>query len=143
MSVNHNIASLVPIKKWRKIMSVPSKIHNIRLVKIRPEERLAVTLELNLTSNMKGLQSYYYHTVRIAFKWINRRSQKKSYNGQRFNRFFSFNPLPKPRIYHLTYTIFKRRGYASEEPDKEKPPVWFCERAHRNPGAITPIGGVL
>jgi len=31
-------------------MSVPSKIHNIQLVKIQPEERLAATLELNLAS---------------------------------------------------------------------------------------------
>ena len=31
-------------------MGVPSKIHNIRLVKIQPEERLATTSELNLAS---------------------------------------------------------------------------------------------
>ncbi|MBE9593305.1 MAG: hypothetical protein IMF19_07470, partial [Proteobacteria bacterium] len=30
--------------------SVPSKIHNIRLVKIQPEEMLATTSELNLAS---------------------------------------------------------------------------------------------
>ena len=33
-------------------MSVPSKIHNIPLVKIRPEERLAATSELNLASSL-------------------------------------------------------------------------------------------
>ena len=33
-------------------MSVPSKIHNILLVKIRPEERLAATSELNLASSL-------------------------------------------------------------------------------------------
>jgi len=124
-------------------MSVPSKIHNIRLVKIQPEERLAATSELSLASNMKGLPSYYYHTVRLPFKWIHRRSQKQSYNWQRCNRFFSFNPLPKPKIYPLTYTLFKRRGYASEEPGEGKPQIWFCEGTHSNPGAITPIGGVL
>ena len=31
-------------------MSVPSKIHNIQLVQIRPEERLATTSELNPAS---------------------------------------------------------------------------------------------
>ena len=31
-------------------MSVPSKIHNIQLVQIRPEERLATTSELNPVS---------------------------------------------------------------------------------------------
>ncbi len=33
-------------------MSVPSKIHNIQLVKIQPEERLATTSELNLASSL-------------------------------------------------------------------------------------------
>ena len=33
-------------------MSVPSKIHNILLVKIQPEERLATTLEQNLASGL-------------------------------------------------------------------------------------------
>ena len=33
-------------------MSVPSKIHNIRLVKIQPEERLAATSERNLASSL-------------------------------------------------------------------------------------------
>jgi hypothetical protein len=33
-----------------------------------------------MSGNTRGIKSYYYHTVRLAFKWINRRSQKKSYN---------------------------------------------------------------
>ena len=98
-----------------------------------------------LSGNFKGLQSYYYHTVRLSFKWINRRSQKRSYNWSQFNRFLSFNPLPKPKIYHRTYTLFNRRGCASEEPDEGKPQVRFCEGAHSNSnlGANTPIGGGL
>jgi len=96
-----------------------------------------------LSGNIKGLQSYYYNTMRLVFKWMNRRSQKRSYNWQQFNRFLSFNPLPKPKIYHLTYTLFKRRGGAPEEPDEGKPHVRFCEGAHGNLGANTPIGGGL
>jgi RNA-directed DNA polymerase len=96
-----------------------------------------------ISGNIKGLQAYYTHTVRFAFKWINRRSQKRSYNWTQFNRFLSFNPLPKPKIYHLTYTLSKRRGCIPEEPDEGKPQVRFCEGAHSNSGAITPIGGGL
>jgi hypothetical protein len=33
-----------------------------------------------ISGNIQGLQSFYYHTEKLAFKWINRRSQKKSYN---------------------------------------------------------------
>ena len=33
-------------------MSVPSKIHNVQLVEIQPEERLAATSELNPASSL-------------------------------------------------------------------------------------------
>jgi len=33
-------------------MSVPSKVRNIQLVEIQPEERLATTSELNLASSL-------------------------------------------------------------------------------------------
>ncbi|MCW3134681.1 MAG: group II intron reverse transcriptase/maturase [Methanophagales archaeon] len=95
-----------------------------------------------ISGNIKALQSYYNHTVQLAFKWINRRSQKKSYNWSQFNRFLSFNPLPKPKIYHF-YTLSKRRGCIPEEPDEGKPQVRFCEGAHSNLRAKTPIGGGL
>jgi RNA-directed DNA polymerase len=95
-----------------------------------------------ISGNFKGLKSYYHHTVRLAFKWINRRSQKKSYNWGQFNRFLTHNPLPKPKIYHF-YALSKRRGGTPEEPDEGKPHVRFCEGAHSNLGANTPTGGGL
>ena len=58
-----------------------------------------------MSGNMQWLQNYYHQTVRLAFKWINRRSQKKSYNWNQFNRFIIFNPLPKPKIYHSLYNL--------------------------------------
>nr|AAU83698.1 hypothetical protein GZ32G12_13 [uncultured archaeon GZfos32G12]AAU83703.1 hypothetical protein GZ32G12_18 [uncultured archaeon GZfos32G12] len=60
-----------------------------------------------ISGNIRGLQSFYYHTAKLAFKWINRRSQRKSYNWSQFNRFLSFNPLPKPKIYHF-YALYKQ-----------------------------------
>jgi len=51
-----------------------------------------------MSGNIRWLQNFYYQTVRLAFKWINRRSQRKSYNWAQFLRFILFNPLPKPKI---------------------------------------------
>jgi RNA-directed DNA polymerase len=53
-----------------------------------------------MSGNIRSLQNFYHQVVRLAFKWINRRSQKKSYDWDQFNRFLLFNPLPKPKIYH-------------------------------------------
>jgi len=58
-----------------------------------------------ISGNIWGLRRFYKATFWLAYKWINRRSQKKSYNFERFCRFLKYNPLPKPRIYHLTYTL--------------------------------------
>jgi len=96
-----------------------------------------------ISGNIRGLQSFCYHTTEFAFKWINRRSQRKSYNWSQFNRFLSFNPLPKPKIYHFYALSKQNRGCTPEEPDEGKLQVRFCEGAHSNRGANTPIGGGL
>ena len=88
------------------------------------------------------LRRFYYYTVRLAVTWVNRRSQKRSYNWEQFNRFLLFNPRPKPKIYHF-YTLSKRRGCTPEVPDEGKLHVRFCEGAHSSLGAITPLGSVL
>jgi len=58
-----------------------------------------------ISGNMPEMRAFYKQTIRLTFKWINRRSQKKSYNWVQFYRFLKHNPLPKPRVYHLTYTL--------------------------------------
>jgi group II intron reverse transcriptase/maturase len=58
-----------------------------------------------ISGNMEGLKQYHREVVRLAFKWINRRSQKKSFNWEGYKRFLKWNPLPKLKIYHRTYTL--------------------------------------
>ncbi|HAZ31889.1 MAG TPA: group II intron reverse transcriptase/maturase [Dehalococcoidia bacterium] len=58
-----------------------------------------------ISGNMARLKAYHNRTVRLAYKWINRRSQKRSYNWRQFRRFMEYNPLPEPKIHHLTYTL--------------------------------------
>jgi group II intron reverse transcriptase/maturase len=41
---------------------------------------------------------FYFHCIRLTFKWLNRRSQKRSYTWQEFARKLMFNPLPKPPL---------------------------------------------
>jgi len=58
-----------------------------------------------ISGNMSSMRAYYAQALRLAHKWINRRSQKKSYNWQQFLKFVRYNPLPLPKIYHLTYAL--------------------------------------
>lgn len=46
--------------------------------------------------NRAKLNHYYQACVSLLFKWLNRRSQKRSFTWERFERRLMFNPLPKP-----------------------------------------------
>ena len=58
-----------------------------------------------ISGNYREIKKFYILTQKLAYKWINRRSQKKSYNWTQYGRFLKYNPLPKPKIYHLAYTL--------------------------------------
>jgi hypothetical protein len=58
-----------------------------------------------VSGNMAGIRAFQVEVAKRAFKWINRRSQKRSYTLQQYSRFMRYNPLPEPKIYHLTYTL--------------------------------------
>lgn len=53
-----------------------------------------------ISGNMREMQSYYRQAIGKTFKWVNRRSQRKSYTWRQFCRYLQYNPLPKPKIYH-------------------------------------------
>jgi len=80
-----------------------------------------------VSGNYPALRRYYTLASKLAYKWINRRSQKKSYTFAKYLRFLSFDPLPKPRIYHSTYTLSSLRGGVTEEPYAGNLHVRFCE----------------
>jgi len=58
-----------------------------------------------ISGNMPSLKQYYKITVRLTFKWLNRRSQCKSFNWEGFNQYLKHYRLPKPRIVHNMYTL--------------------------------------
>lgn len=47
-------------------------------------------------SNAAKLAHFYHHCVGALFKWVNRRSQKRSFTWERFERRLRFHPLPRP-----------------------------------------------
>ena len=58
-----------------------------------------------ISGNGRGIGAYNHGVRRLVFKWINRRSQKKSYTWAQFCGFLEYNPLPEPKLYHMTYTL--------------------------------------
>jgi len=84
------VRNQVELKKWREVL-------NLKLV--------GHFRYYGISGNMPQMRAFYKQVVRLLFKWINRRSQKKSYNWTQFLKYLKYNPLPQPKIYHLTYTL--------------------------------------
>ena len=84
------IRNLVKLKVWWKLLGL---------------KLLGHYRYYGMSGNFRMLKNFYHQVVRLAFKWVNRRSQRKSYNWAQFLRFILFNPLPKPKIYHSLYNL--------------------------------------
>jgi len=58
-----------------------------------------------ITDNTKALVSFRREVGKLLFKWLNRRSQKKSFDWDRFNLFLRRYPLPYPKIFVHIYDL--------------------------------------
>lgn len=52
-----------------------------------------------MTHNYPSIAKFKEEVIKIMFKWLNRRSQRKSFTQQEFFIFLGRNPLPEPKIY--------------------------------------------
>jgi len=74
-----------------------------------PKQQQGLTLKLNghyryygIRGNWRALDRFRFETGRVWFKWLNRRSQRKSLNWDEFNGLLKRYPLPFPRLSQLT-----------------------------------------
>ena len=59
-----------------------------------------------LDCNRPKLVHFYHEVTRLLYKWLNRRSQRKSINGAKFKRMLEREPLPvPPSVRHLKHLI--------------------------------------
>ena len=61
-----------------------------------------------VSGNFREIKQFRYRAVQLAYKWLNRRSQKKSFNWDTFNAYMERFPLPKAEIHHDLYTLYGR-----------------------------------
>lgn len=60
-----------------------------------------------VTFNSRGLNSYYYRTRRLLYKWLNHRGGKRVWSWEKIAKLLEeWIPLEKPRIYH-SYRLAK------------------------------------
>jgi group II intron reverse transcriptase/maturase len=92
-------------KKWRA--AVNRMTEWIKTSRHKPVRELMKTLAAKLRGtwryygvigNSQSLGQYYYATRRTVFRWLNRRSQRRSYTWKQFDRMTKRFGIPPPRI---------------------------------------------
>ena len=74
---------------------------NIRMTELFAKLNLKLRGYYNyygMRGNYDSLASFFYHAVRILFKWLNRRSQRKSYNWTGYKELLKHFGIARPRI---------------------------------------------
>ncbi|HWQ78552.1 MAG TPA: group II intron reverse transcriptase/maturase [Anaerovoracaceae bacterium] len=56
-----------------------------------------------VTDNLANVAAFRFHVVRLLFKWLNRRSQRKSYSWLEFNDLLTRLPIDTPKLKHCLY----------------------------------------
>ena len=101
-------ASLKRCKEWLKInRNTKTKIIMQKLtIKL-----LGYYRYYGITDNTKALVGFRTEVGKLLFKWMNRRSQKRSFDWNKFNLFLKRYPLPIPKITVHIYDLSPNFSY--------------------------------
>ena len=97
-------------KKFRRACAqITEWLRKIRVIRIKDWwPVLAAKLRghynyYGVSGNSRMIANFGYRTIRAVYKWLNRRSDRKSCNWEKFNAYLTHYPLPCPRIVHNLY----------------------------------------
>ncbi len=82
------VRNLVELKEWWKTLSAKLRGHYEYY---------------GISGNYASIEEYYKRSCNLAYKWLNRRSQRKSMNWVQYTEYLKQFPLPKPEIKHNIY----------------------------------------
>jgi len=85
------IRNQIAVKEWWKILCAKLRGH---------------INYFGVSGNFRSIKKYYVEVCKLVFKWVNRRSQKKTLNSTKFFEYIERYKLPKPRIVHNFYTLY-------------------------------------
>jgi RNA-directed DNA polymerase len=56
-----------------------------------------------ISHNAKNVEKFLHEAKKIVFKWLNRRSQRKSFTWKQFDKYVEKHPLPTVKIVHRLF----------------------------------------
>ena len=94
-------AKLVKVRKWAREIKDRFELKEIWrrfCIKIRGHIQY-----YGVSFNTKYVSHFLFRAIRIMFKWLNRRSQRKSFNWEKFGLFLKAYPLPMVKVCHSLF----------------------------------------
>ncbi len=85
-----SVRNMVEVKEWWKVLAAKLSGHYEYY---------------GICGNHDSIMAFYIQTCKMTYKWINRRSQKRSMNWEQFGAYLKKYPLPKPEIKHNRYVL--------------------------------------
>jgi RNA-directed DNA polymerase len=96
-------AKLKEMNLWlKKTRDVPDKKRWWRIIGMKLRGHYQY---YGVTGNYRGIKEYYYNVIKMIFKWLNRRSQKKSFTLVNYLKYLETHKLPKPKICHNLFEL--------------------------------------
>ena len=92
---------LTKVKEWVKVSR-----NKMKLVPLWKRFCIKLTGHnqyYGVSHNYEEVALFFYKSTEIFFKWINRRSQKRSFTWEDFSKFLLKYPPPRPRIVHKLF----------------------------------------
>jgi group II intron reverse transcriptase/maturase len=94
-------AKLKNVGKWAREIRNRYKLHIIWkkfIVKLRGHIQY-----YGVSHNFKNVNEFSCQSIRILFKWLNRRSQKRSFTWESWGLYMKIFPAPTVKIYHRLF----------------------------------------
>lgn len=81
-------------KVW--IKAIRNKLKTSKIMKLVAAKLRGHYNYFDVTFNKAKVNHFYYACLRMLYKWLNRRSQKRSYDWKGFQKYLMYHPLPTP-----------------------------------------------
>ncbi len=91
-------AKLKKVKEW--VISVKNRLDLKKIWMLFCSKLRGHIRYYGVSFNLAGIRRFSHAAIRILFKFLNRRSQRKSFNWDKFSLFMKRFPPPKTEIYH-------------------------------------------
>lgn len=92
---------LIKVKEWVKANR--NKMKLVPLWKRFCQKLRGHCQYYGVSHNFEEVSLFFNEAIKIFFKWINRRSQKSSFNWDRMGAFMKKHPPPRPHIVHKLF----------------------------------------